>query len=302
MLSFEKAVKNGVYGVESDVRISWDGVPFLMHDDTLLRTTNVASIFPSRKNHRPELFNWAELKLLNAGEWYLNHNPFQSVSNLKSSEKSQISSQKIVSLIEVADFAASKNISLIFDLFAPPIGHRNRSNFLTGIIFTLLRSGIPQESVIWPLSYLEDWDYIKSLAPGFRLFTYDVVDVPNAYAIDVYNMPYAATTEDTISLNISVIQYTINTKLAFSRAWCQGTWAVTTDYSSFLRKIDEPSWVMTTSHYFGVWMTVEVLSLVAVGFIFYYNCKKSRGEQLIRLSQSFSEQKQEQLKFEVNLP
>eukprot|EP00128_Syssomonas_multiformis_P014698 Colp12_sorted_trinity150504_noHs@715 len=48
MLAFTKAVEAGAWALESDVRISLDGELFLMHDNQLLRTTDVASVFPGR--------------------------------------------------------------------------------------------------------------------------------------------------------------------------------------------------------------------------------------------------------------
>lgn len=50
---------------------SYDGVPFLMHDSTLRRTTNVADVFPNRTHLDPSMFTWAELQQLNAGDWFL---------------------------------------------------------------------------------------------------------------------------------------------------------------------------------------------------------------------------------------
>lgn len=50
---------------------SYDGVPFLMHDQTLQRTTNVHEVFPNRTNTLASMFTWAELESLNAGAWFL---------------------------------------------------------------------------------------------------------------------------------------------------------------------------------------------------------------------------------------
>ena len=36
----KQAAKNGATGVELDLEFSADGIPILMHDDTVLRTTN----------------------------------------------------------------------------------------------------------------------------------------------------------------------------------------------------------------------------------------------------------------------
>lgn len=51
--------------------LSSDGIPFLMHDEHLSRTTNVASVFPARVRDHSSDFSWAELKRLNAGAWFL---------------------------------------------------------------------------------------------------------------------------------------------------------------------------------------------------------------------------------------
>ncbi|KAM5126519.1 glycerophosphoinositol inositolphosphodiesterase GDPD2-like [Mantella aurantiaca] len=74
MMSFEKLVESGGKVFESDVSVSWDGVPFLMHDDTLLRTTNIRDVFPFRSAENCTNFTWSDLQKLNAGDWFLQVN------------------------------------------------------------------------------------------------------------------------------------------------------------------------------------------------------------------------------------
>lgn len=50
---------------------SMDCVPFLMHDHTLRRTTDVRDVFPERQIDDASLFYWKDLHLLNAGQWFL---------------------------------------------------------------------------------------------------------------------------------------------------------------------------------------------------------------------------------------
>lgn len=50
---------------------SVDGVPFLMRDRTLRRTTDVSKVFPARQFDDASLFNWTEIRSLNAGQWFL---------------------------------------------------------------------------------------------------------------------------------------------------------------------------------------------------------------------------------------
>lgn len=103
-MSFEKALAAGADGLETDVTIrstpkkacfiyngfvysatkcqksplkyrfvsccSYDGVPFLMHDKNLRRTTNVKDVFPNWTHTSPAMFTWRELQSLNAGSWF----------------------------------------------------------------------------------------------------------------------------------------------------------------------------------------------------------------------------------------
>ncbi|XP_039174765.1 glycerophosphodiester phosphodiesterase domain-containing protein 5 isoform X5 [Crotalus tigris] len=71
LMSFQKAMEEKVYGVQADVVISYDGVPFLMHDQTLRRTTNVEEVFPELAYDHSSTFNWTDLERLNAGKWFL---------------------------------------------------------------------------------------------------------------------------------------------------------------------------------------------------------------------------------------
>lgn len=56
--------------VEIDVQLSSDGVPFIFHDDTPARTTNVEDIFPERANAPITSFSWDELQQLDAGSYF----------------------------------------------------------------------------------------------------------------------------------------------------------------------------------------------------------------------------------------
>ncbi|MCQ6257798.1 glycerophosphodiester phosphodiesterase [Pseudomonas sp. Q11] len=56
--------------LELDLQRSKDGVLFVLHDDSLLRTTDVATKFPERKDSTANEFTMAELKTLDAGSWF----------------------------------------------------------------------------------------------------------------------------------------------------------------------------------------------------------------------------------------
>ncbi|OGV51757.1 MAG: hypothetical protein A2017_10480 [Lentisphaerae bacterium GWF2_44_16] len=66
MMAFEKAVEFGVDIVEFDVRLSGDGVPVILHDAALDRTTDGSGPVSS--------FSISELRKLNASFWKGPHN------------------------------------------------------------------------------------------------------------------------------------------------------------------------------------------------------------------------------------
>ncbi|XP_014433460.2 glycerophosphodiester phosphodiesterase domain-containing protein 4 isoform X3 [Pelodiscus sinensis] len=70
-MSFQKTIEHRGDGLESDVAISYDGIPFLMHDKNLKRTTNIREVFPDNITQNPAFFSWDALEKLNAGKWFL---------------------------------------------------------------------------------------------------------------------------------------------------------------------------------------------------------------------------------------
>lgn len=68
--AFKAGRASGVDMFEIDVQLSADGVPFLFHDDTPARTTNVEEVFPERANDPVTSFTWAELQQLDAGSYF----------------------------------------------------------------------------------------------------------------------------------------------------------------------------------------------------------------------------------------
>lgn len=64
LAAFRLAKQMGATWIEFDVQLSADGVPIILHDDTLERTTNL------RQPERPTALGLEELKKLDAGSWF----------------------------------------------------------------------------------------------------------------------------------------------------------------------------------------------------------------------------------------
>jgi len=62
MAAFRLAAESGVKWIEFDVHLTQDGMPIIIHDDTLDRTTN-------RKGNVADL-SWVDIQQLDAGSWF----------------------------------------------------------------------------------------------------------------------------------------------------------------------------------------------------------------------------------------
>lgn len=68
--AFELAIAEGADCIETDVQLSADGELVIIHDVTLIRTTNARQAFPDRAPWNLHDFTLTELKTLDAGAWY----------------------------------------------------------------------------------------------------------------------------------------------------------------------------------------------------------------------------------------
>ena len=70
MAAFRLGASHGYRMFECDVKLAADGVPFLMHDPTLGRTTNGREMFGAAASAVGGDHTWGELARLDAGSWH----------------------------------------------------------------------------------------------------------------------------------------------------------------------------------------------------------------------------------------
>ncbi|HID03333.1 MAG TPA: glycerophosphodiester phosphodiesterase [Desulfobacterales bacterium] len=127
LLAMKKAMECGAHFWETDVRISKDGELVIFHDDTLGRTTDIATHkdFQRRKDWQVDQFTVRELRQLDAGTWFLTDDPFGTVASGEAGDKKDeaIKCQQIPLLREVLDFTKTHSFPVnleIKDLKTPP--------------------------------------------------------------------------------------------------------------------------------------------------------------------------------------
>ncbi|CAK6979859.1 LOW QUALITY PROTEIN: glycerophosphodiester phosphodiesterase domain-containing protein 5 [Scomber scombrus] len=280
MMSFEKALEAGGEGLQTDVTISYDGVPFLMHDSTLRRTTNVAEVFPNRTHLDASLFTWAELQQLNAGDWFLLRDPFGTVSSLSEADRSHAQNQSVPSLAQFLEVAARSGRLVLFDLRRPPYGHPYSQSYIN-VTLQVVQEHINSSQVLWLPS--EDREIVQAVDPELQQTSGEKASIQELTDnhISRLNLHYSSMSQQQISkyrsVNISTNLYVINQPWLYTLAWCCGAQSVTTNSIHILSNIDQPLFLMSPEEYTLMWILTDVVSAFLIIAIFIFHWWRERG-------------------------
>uniref|UniRef100_H2Q4G2 Glycerophosphodiester phosphodiesterase domain containing 4 n=1 Tax=Pan troglodytes TaxID=9598 RepID=H2Q4G2_PANTR len=276
MMSFEKAVEHGAHGLETDIHLSYDHVPFLMHDFDLKRTTNIGEVQPESAFENPAFFNWDFLSTLNAGKWFVKPElrPFYNMKPLSEADKERARNQSIPTLKE--------RKFVIFDLHRPPPKHPFRHTFVRQVVSVILASKIEQHLIFWLPAH--DRQYVRSVAPGFQhvghLVSVETLAKNNISIINVdYKKLFPNGLRDYKAANIHINVYTVNAPWLFSLAWCSRINSVTTDNIGLLSQLDHPHFFMTPKFYVFMWLLADIISVLFIVAIFCFHWRRETEKE-----------------------
>uniref|UniRef100_A0A8C2JL43 GP-PDE domain-containing protein n=1 Tax=Cyprinus carpio TaxID=7962 RepID=A0A8C2JL43_CYPCA len=264
LLSFNRALQRNVSGLEADVTISLDGIPFLMRDRTLRRTTNVRRVFPDRQYDDASLFNWTDLSSLNAGQWFLKDDPFWTVQYMSTSERWSVGNQTVCSLEQMLKLAAKSKSSAVFTLRRPPANHPHRHDWVNLTLDTVLRSGIPQQQVMWTVD--SNREMVRNVAPGLQQTSVQKLPLDTLHHKGIsrvllrYNQASAQDVRLYNENNISLTLYSVNEPWLYSLLWCSGVPSVSSEAPQVLRKVHYPLWLMSPDEYCLIWILFTCLT------------------------------------------
>ncbi|XP_070684706.1 glycerophosphodiester phosphodiesterase domain-containing protein 5 isoform X2 [Pempheris klunzingeri] len=270
--SFQRALQMNVTGLEADVAISVDGVPFLMHDRTLQRTTDVEKVFPDRQTDNASRFNWTDLQQLNAGRWFLKDDPFWTVHTLSPHEKDLIANQSVCSLEQLLKLASYHNSTVVFRLRRPPVEHPCHHSWINDTLQAVHQSGVPQSLVMWTPD--EDRALVRQLAPGLLQTSVEKRSPQSLNQRGIsrlllrYNQASTREIGDFSQNNINLTLYTINEPWLYSVLWCSGVSSVSSEAPHVLSKVPYPIWLMGPHKYFLMWVSADLISFAVVIGIF----------------------------------
>lgn len=271
VMSFNKAFQQGVSALEADVTISMDGVPFLMRDSTLRRTTDVRKVFPLRQFEDASLFNWTEIRSLNAGRWFLESDPYWSVKALNTRDRGRIRNQTVCSLVEMLRLVARANRSALLNLRRPPPEHPRHKTWVADILLAVQRSGLSQKRVTWTPDTNQGEMSVQQTSME-KLSVEEVRDRGISSLTLRYGQASHTELQDYLDNNVSVTVYPVNEPWLYSVLWCSGVPSVSSDVPQILRKVPYPIWLMSPDVYYLVWITSDLVSLaIVIGMFTFQN-------------------------------
>lgn len=138
----------GVMGLETDVSLSMEGIPFLLHDPHLIRTTDIKSKCPSHDPHANASLLFyhkgnCPLSKLNVGKSFT-HTHYADLSH---EQVTQFESQQLPTFGRFLEVAKRKDKAVIFDAYQPPVGHPFHESYLNRTLAHILSSGISLKKV-----------------------------------------------------------------------------------------------------------------------------------------------------------
>jgi glycerophosphoryl diester phosphodiesterase len=107
---------------ETDVAVTADERLFLMHDDAMMRTTDVADRFPERVPAPFSTYTLAEIRSLDAGSWFERDDPFGQVAAgaVERSELAAYVGERVPTLREAFELTLDLDWRMNLELKAQP--------------------------------------------------------------------------------------------------------------------------------------------------------------------------------------
>ncbi len=218
MASFNKAHALGCRWIEFDVMCSADGVPFVIHDDVLNRTTNGRGLVG--------LMSAQDLDSLDAGRWF----------------SSRFQNEHIPRLQEVLQWACTWDMNVNIEI--KPCGDTAQDT--TQAVIQVINDFWPVDKS-WPLLSSFNWDVLvmcRALAPeiprGYLLHHWNKQWLSGAQELDCYSIHLnrriltQKRVEQIKKEGYVVCSYTVNSPRLAHKLFGWGVDAVFSDYPDLL--------------------------------------------------------------------
>jgi glycerophosphoryl diester phosphodiesterase len=103
---------------ETDVAVTGDGYPILFHDDSLTRTTDARQRFPHHSPWTFTTFTLDEIRMLDAGSWFVKTDPFGQIASgaIGLQQQEAFQGEKVPTVEEALIFTQESNFRINLEL------------------------------------------------------------------------------------------------------------------------------------------------------------------------------------------
>ena len=225
---------------ETDAAMTADGYVVLMHDDAMMRTTDVVQRFPDRVPAPFSTYTLAEVRTLDAGSWFEREDPFGQIAGgaVSAAELGSFRGEKVPTLEEAFDLTLELNWRMNLELKAQPAP--NDTVDLVGTVLDVVHeAGIGPEHLVFS-SARHEW--LKALAarrPEFEvqailgLFAEDPIDFSDPFFAS-FNPRITRVSVDELRVvlarGIKVFPYTPNEPEEIAELVAIGVTGIITDF------------------------------------------------------------------------
>lgn len=225
---------------ETDVAVTADDRLVLMHDDSMMRTTDVAARFPDRVPAPFSTYTLAEIRTLDAGAWFERDDPFEQVAagTVERRELSTYIGETVPTLREAFELTLQLDWFLNLELKAQP---KPKDTFdVVGAVLALADEvGIGPDHLLFSSAQHAWLKALKQRRPAFEvqailgLFPEDPIDFGDPF-FDTFNPRITRVSMDQIqeqlARGIRLNPYTVNDPEAISRLVEIGITGLITDF------------------------------------------------------------------------
>ena len=188
LVAARKAYALGADFWETDAAITADGHVVLMHDDAMMRTTDVLERFPGRVPAPFSTYTLAEIRTLDAGSWFEHEDPFGQIAAgaVTPDELACFRGEQVPTLREAFELTLELNWRMNLELKAQPWPNEG-VDLVVAVLDVVREVGIGPEHLVFS-SARHEW--LKALAarrPEFEvqailgLFPQDPIDFSDPF-------------------------------------------------------------------------------------------------------------------------
>ncbi len=225
---------------ETDTAVAADGGLFLMHDDSMMRTTDVAARFPDRVPAPFSTYTLAEIRTLDAGSFFERDDPFGQVAAgaVTAAELASYRGERVPTLREALELTMELGWRMNLELKAQP--RPNDTFDVVGAVLALVREvGIGPEHLLFSSARHEWLKALKGARPEFEvqallgLFPDDPIDFSDPF-FDAFNPRITRVTDEQLAeqlaRGIRLNPYTVNEPENMARLTRMGITGLITDF------------------------------------------------------------------------